>query len=102
MEDKKLPEGICGLYLGGGYPELHAGKLSENSRMRHAIFEAVRHGMPTIAECGGFLYLQKELEDAKGAGLGDDRRFGWKRISDEPSAALWIRGHDSKRKFHAV
>ena len=61
MEDKKLPEGICGLYLGGGYPELHAGKLSENSRMRHAIFEAVRHGMPTIAECGGFLYLQKEL-----------------------------------------
>ena len=101
MEDKKLPEGICGLYLGGGYPELHAGKLSENSGMRHAIFEAVRHGMPTIAECGGFLYLQKELEDAEG-GLGDDRRFGWKRISDEPSAALWIRGHDSKRKFHAV
>ena len=66
MEDKKLPEGICGLYLGGGYPELHAGKLSENSGMRHAIFEAVRHGMPTIAECGGFLYLQKELEDAEG------------------------------------
>lgn len=38
MEDKKLPEGICGLYLGGGYPELHAGKLSENSGMLSCNF----------------------------------------------------------------
>lgn len=85
MEDKKLPEGICGLYLGGGYPELHAGKLSENSGMRHAIFEAVRHGMPTIAECGGFLYLQKELEDADGqvwemTGVLDGSGFRTKRL----------------------
>ena len=99
MEDKKLPEGICGLYLGGGYPELHAGKLSENSRMRQQFFEAVRHGMPTIAECGGFLYLQKELEDADGQVWEMTGVLDGSGISDEPSAALWIRGHDSKRKI---
>ena len=71
LSDERLPENIDGLYLGGGYPELHAGKLSENSRMRHAIFEAVRHGMPTIAECGGFLYLHRHLDGAEMVGVID-------------------------------
>lgn len=66
MSDESLPEGISGLYLGGGYPELYAKELSGNEAMREAIKLAIDGGMPTIAECGGFLYLHNSLEDAEG------------------------------------
>ena len=66
IRDDRLPEGACGLYLGGGYPELHARELSNNTDMRGAIKEAITAGMPTIAECGGFLYLHETLEDVSG------------------------------------
>ncbi len=65
LRDEHLPK-AQGLYLGGGYPELHAVALGRNSRMREEIARAVKGGMPTIAECGGFLYLQRQLEDAGG------------------------------------
>ena len=67
LEDRGLPAGACGLYLPGGYPELYAEALSANEPMRRAVAEAVRSGMPTVAECGGFLYLGKTLQDAGGA-----------------------------------
>lgn len=63
LADKGLPEGVSGLYLGGGYPELHARELSGNAAMRASIAQAVRAGMPTIAECGGFMYLHEMMED---------------------------------------
>lgn len=66
LHDGALPEGACGLFLGGGYPELHAQALSENVAMRTAVAQAIRAGMPTIAECGGFLYLHETLSDADG------------------------------------
>lgn len=61
-----LPEGTAGLLLGGGYPELYARTLSENTPMRQAIRAAVADGMPTVAECGGFLYLHESMEDEAG------------------------------------
>ena len=61
-----LPKNIGGLYLPGGYPELYAKQLSENTAMRAAIRDAVNAGLPTVAECGGFLYLGQSLEDADG------------------------------------
>ena len=61
-----IPAGACGLYLGGGYPELHAQELSAHKELRDELREAVAAGMPTIAECGGFLYLHETLEDAAG------------------------------------
>lgn len=67
LRDKDLPAGARGLYIGGGYPELHARELSENGAMLKAVREAIAGGMPTVAECGGFLYLHRELEDADGA-----------------------------------
>lgn len=66
LHDAVLPENIGGLLLGGGYPELYARALSENHSMRHAVQTAVAAGLPTIAECGGFLYLHRTLEDADG------------------------------------
>ena len=66
VHDVALPENIGGLYLPGGYPELYAGQLSENTAMRAAVRAAVESGLPTVAECGGFLYLGQALEDAEG------------------------------------
>ena len=66
LSDEALPKGCSGLYIGGGYPELHARELSENASMRQSIADAIRAGMPTVAECGGFMYLHEQLEDDKG------------------------------------
>ena len=71
LNDEKLPEGIDGLYLGGGYPEVHAAQLAANRTMRDSIRDAVLGGLPTIAECGGFLYLHRTLGGAEMAGVID-------------------------------
>ena len=66
VRDPALPEGVGGLYLPGGYPELYARQLSENIALRAAVREAVQKGLPTAAECGGFLYLGQALEGTDG------------------------------------
>lgn len=63
VHDCKLPEGIGGLLLGGGYPELFARELSENQTMLQSVREAIAKGMPCLAECGGFMYLHRRMED---------------------------------------
>lgn len=67
LHDEKLPGGVAGLYLGGGYPELHARQLAENTRMLASLREAAGRDIPLVAEGGGFIYLQQELEDINGA-----------------------------------
>nr|WP_045219693.1 cobyrinate a,c-diamide synthase [Desulfonatronum thioautotrophicum] len=66
LTDTELPEGVRGLFLGGGYPELYAEGLAANTAMREAIRRAADAGMPIYAECGGMMYLQSELEDGEG------------------------------------
>lgn len=66
IRDKKLPENVKGLLLCGGYPELYSKALSENISMKNSIKEAIADGIPTIAECGGFMYLHEKLEDING------------------------------------
>ena len=61
INDKKTPDGINGLMLFGGYPELFAEKLSENRSMMQSIKEKIKSGLPIIAECGGFMYLHDAL-----------------------------------------
>ena len=61
LGDKKLPKNCCGLILSGGYPELYAEKLSENTEMINSIGSAISCGIPTIAECGGFMYLHEKM-----------------------------------------
>jgi cobyrinic acid a,c-diamide synthase len=55
-----------GLYLGGGYPELHAAELSANEGFRASLAAAISDGLPTYAECGGLLYLCDSLVDLEG------------------------------------
>ncbi len=57
LADNSLPHGISGVYLPGGYPEAYADELSANIPMKEAIKGAIESGMPTYAECGGFIYL---------------------------------------------
>jgi cobyrinic acid a,c-diamide synthase len=57
-----LPGDLDGLYLGGGYPELHAADLAANIRAREAIRDFCERGGPTYAECGGLMYLGETLQ----------------------------------------
>ncbi|MBO4365090.1 MAG: cobyrinate a,c-diamide synthase [Eggerthellaceae bacterium] len=66
IADSALPSGISGIYIGGGYPELHAQELSSNVSMRESLAGAISNGMPTVAECGGFMYLHQQMEDPNG------------------------------------
>ena len=113
-EDCALPEGTCGIYLGGGYPELYAQKLSENTALRGAIHRAVEDGMPVLAECGGFLYLQNTLEDAEkqswpmagaleGGGFRTERlqRFGYVTLTAWEDTPYLKRGETiAAHEFH--
>ncbi|MGE4559548.1 MAG: cobyrinate a,c-diamide synthase, partial [Desulfobulbus sp.] len=67
LNDTELPAGLQGLYLGGGYPELHAPALSENRAMREQIRSFAEGGRPVYAECGGFMYLCQSITDQAGA-----------------------------------
>ena len=112
--DQDLPPGADGLYLPGGYPELYARQLSENASMRKRIRQTVAAGLPTVAECGGFLYLQETLEDEQGkiwpmagalpgAGYRTDRlqRFGYKNLTAEQDSLLLRAGESLPvHEFH--
>ena len=61
IHDEKMPEAVDGLLLGGGYPELRLEELSNNKSMRDSIKKAIDNGMPSMAECGGFMYLHNAI-----------------------------------------
>ena len=65
LKDTVVPK-ADGLLLYGGYPELYAAELSANTSMLESIRNCIKSGMPTIAECGGFMYLHKKLTDKEG------------------------------------
>ncbi|HTC76434.1 MAG TPA: cobyrinate a,c-diamide synthase [Edaphobacter sp.] len=61
MTDASLPSDLDALYLGGGYPELHAEQLSNNRQMLEEVRTFAASGRPVYAECGGMLYLSESL-----------------------------------------
>ncbi len=65
LADGRLPA-VDALYLGGGYPELHAAALAANADGRAAVGAFARSGRPVYAECGGLMYLAESLEDPEG------------------------------------
>jgi cobyrinic acid a,c-diamide synthase len=71
LTDETLPEGTAGLYLGGGFPEVHAAGLSANASLRAALLDAVTSDMPTVAECAGLLYLCRSVDGAPMVGAID-------------------------------
>jgi cobyrinic acid a,c-diamide synthase len=109
LRDRALPEGIDGLYLPGGYPELYAQALSENTAMRYAVRDAVGGGIPAIAECGGFLYLHETLDGFPMAGCLSAaafrteklRRFGYLTLTAQADNLLCPAGGSIRaHEFH--
>jgi len=99
-EDRELPVGIGGLYLGGGYPELHAARLSVNEAMLRSIREFAKAGGPVYAECGGFMYLTDAIVDVEGREYPMAGLFPTKARMQSRLAALGyvdrdgLRGHE--------
>lgn len=111
LHDKEIPEDVYGIILGGGYPELFAEQLESNLQMKNSIVNAIQKGIPSIAECGGFMYLHKNLilknkKSYKMLGIIDgdvyDKnklvRFGYVSVKEKISSFLKnnsiIRGHE--------
>ena len=61
LQDTFLPE-LDGLYIGGGFPETHAEQLAANDQLRKGLRSAIEDGLPVYAECGGLMYLGRNLE----------------------------------------
>lgn len=113
LRDSALPEGLDGLLLGGGYPELHGEELVGNTGMISSVREALEAGMPCLAECGGFMYLHEEMEDRNGKKwplvgairgrtypTGKLVRFGYVKIENSAGTegylqpGEYVRGHE--------
>jgi cobyrinic acid a,c-diamide synthase len=105
LHDKALPKNLDGLYLGGGYPELHAAPLSLNESMRAAVLAFSRSDKPVYAECGGFMYLTEAIIDTDEQrhpmvgvyptasrmqkGL---RRLGYRQVTMQQDTILGVKG----------
>ncbi len=114
LSDGEIPEGSDGLILCGGYPESFAGKLSQNVKMLNSIRDSIEHGMPVIAECGGFMYLHETLVSESGAehklvGVIPGRtfstpklqRFGYVRLHANETSLLCEKGGEiPAHEFH--
>ncbi|MCX7715568.1 MAG: cobyrinate a,c-diamide synthase [Clostridia bacterium] len=112
IDDKKLPDDLDGLYLGGGYPENYLKALSENKQFIFSMKSAIIKKIPVYAECGGFMYLLEAICDCAGkryetAGVlnGEARlgnklcRFGYIELKSKTDNLLLqkddkIRGHE--------
>ncbi|MCR5674116.1 MAG: cobyrinate a,c-diamide synthase [Lachnospiraceae bacterium] len=66
LADSEVPEDADGLLLGGGYPELHLRELSGNTSMLDSVRKSIDGGLPSLAECGGFMFLHERIVNEKG------------------------------------
>lgn len=113
LENESVP--TCdGLILGGGYPELYADILEENTGTQNSVRECIESGIPCIAECGGFMYLHESMEDnnknqhkmvgiIKGKCRKTERlqRFGYMDMTAERDNILCKKGEKIRaREFH--
>lgn len=71
LRDEGLPPGTAGLYIGGGFPEVHAAELGANTALAADVRALVDRGGPVVAECGGLLYLCRELDGRAMVGVLD-------------------------------
>lgn len=106
LHDSSIPDNIHGLLIGGGYPENYARELEENVSMKKSICNAIEMGMPVLAECGGFMYLQEKIRKSdsevyemccalKGESFfaGKLVRFGY-AIFTENDTGMQLKGHE--------
>lgn len=80
LTDSGLPEDVGGMYFGGGFPEVFAQQLAENHLALEGVKKALQAGMPTYAECGGLMYLSKQIVDFNGQ--------PWSMVAAIPTTAV--------------
>jgi cobyrinic acid a,c-diamide synthase len=109
LRNEMLPPGCGALVLGGGFPEMHAGELSANERLRADVARLAAAGAPVVAECAGLLYLARELDGQPMCGvLGTTARMtsrltlGYRDATAPGDSALapagtQVRGHEFHR-----
>jgi cobyrinic acid a,c-diamide synthase len=109
LRDEALPPGTGALVLGGGFPEVHAGDLSANHRLRAGVARLAGSGAPVAAECAGLLYLATELDGLPMCGVLDatarmtgQLTLGYRdavaaRSSVLATAGTAVRGHEFHR-----
>ncbi|MBT5036409.1 MAG: cobyrinate a,c-diamide synthase [Rhodospirillaceae bacterium] len=111
LHDRRLPD-VDGLFIGGGFPEVHMQTLSENTTLKHDIRTAIESGMPAYVECGGLLYLSQSLSwqgdkfDMVGIIPGDgvmhDRPIGRGYVQlQETGDGLWSTPREQDQDFPA-
>ncbi|MEI6442613.1 MAG: cobyrinate a,c-diamide synthase [Nostocales cyanobacterium ELA583] len=66
LNDSQLPKDIQGMYFGGGFPEVFAPQLAANISLIQEVKNSILAGIPTIAECGGLMYLCEQIIDFDG------------------------------------
>ena len=108
VNDECLPD-CDGIYMGGGYPELYLDKLGANVTMKASIKAAVESGLPTVAECGAFMYLCRSIDGVPMAdvihtdckGTGKLTRFGYATLHAESESLLFASGDTLQgHEFH--
>ena len=61
LHDSALPADLDAIFIGGGFPEIFASQLAENSSIRAELRSAIQEGLSCYAECGGLMLLAEEL-----------------------------------------
>jgi cobyrinic acid a,c-diamide synthase len=108
MVDQRLPGGTAAIYLGGGFPEVHARELTDNVVLRHELAAAIADGVPTVAECAGLLYLCASLDSspmvgsiAAAAAMTEQLTLRYPRMTATTDNLLSRRGESSTgHEFH--
>lgn len=109
LSSSGLPDSIHGIYIGGGFPELFAEKLSRNISLKKHIVNLAKSGLPVYAECGGLMYLMREIEGYPMAGIFPGRvrmgnrlqPFGYVEIKTAEDNILSRRGDRNRaHMFH--
>jgi cobyrinic acid a,c-diamide synthase len=114
ISDRSLPDGISGLYIGGGFPELYSAELAGNLSIKQQIKGCVERGMPVYAECGGLMYLGQTICDFEsrryamvGAIAGSSRidnhrlTLGYRTVQALTNGPLMLRGETARgHEFH--
>ena len=113
LHDNGLPANIDGLYLGGGYPELYAERLSQDETLRRDLRAAHHQGMPIYAECGGLMVLTESITTLEGVrysltgiipghlAMQNRLRMGYRQISARQDSILLKHGEQTRgHEFH--
>ncbi|MBI3812461.1 MAG: cobyrinate a,c-diamide synthase [Nitrospirae bacterium] len=114
IRDLEIPSDFHGLYFGGGYPEVYAESLSKNRTMIVSIRKFAAKGGPIYAECGGLMYLAKEIKTVEGksfpmAGLLPGRvrmgkklkALGYREVVAQRDTLLLCKGERARgHEFH--